>query len=290
MKKVLWIRVLLILVSLAILLSALCAFSAYQSAHTLIVTNYELSAPIQNPLRLVQLTDLHCSTFGENNQQIVDIIRELDPDLILMTGDMVNGDGEEIGVVLSLIEQLQELAPVYFGYGNHETDWEKNFGSLRPSLEKAGAIVLDTEYVDVEHGGNALRIGGYAGYYRAPVMTTSDRGQRELELQFADDFENTDRFTILLSHIPTAWLDWEHRDQYPVDLVFCGHYHGGQIRLPLIGGLLAPNIGFFPPYTKGVFPGKTATVVLSAGLGSERNFPRINNPGEIVCVDLVPEK
>lgn len=288
MKKLLWIRILLILAVLVFLLVALCAFSAYQSAHTLIVTNYELSAPIQNPLRIVQLTDLHCRSFGEGNQELLDIIRGLNPDLILMTGDMVNGGEEEIDVVLRLIEQLKEHSPVYFGYGNHETDWEKRFGPLRPALEEAGAVVLNTEYLDVEYCGNALRIGGYAGYYRAPVMTTSDREQRAYELRFADEFEATERYTILLSHVPTAWLDWEHRDDYFVDLAFCGHYHGGQIRLPLIGGLIAPNIGYFPPYTKGLYIGKTAAVVLSAGLGSERKLPRINNPGEIVCLDLLP--
>ena len=116
-----------------------------------------------------------------------------------------------------------------------------------------------------------------------------DKQKMESEMEFFDDFEHTERYKILLNHIPTAWLDWEYRDDYNVDLVFCGHYHGGQVRLPWGGGLIAPNVGYHPPYTKGVFISQPATVVLSAGLGSDRRLPRINNPGEVVCVDLLPE-
>ena len=187
---------------------------------------------------------------------------------------------------------MSEIAPVYCCYGNHELSWIKRFGTdLRPSLEKTGATLLDVNYCDISCQGNNLRLGGYKGYYRAPLMTSGhDKEREKLEFQFFADFENSDRYKIFLNHIPTAWLDWEYRDDYEVDLVFCGHYHGGQIRLPLIGGLFAPNIGYFPHYTKGLYASIPAKVVLSAGLGSDRKNPRINNPGEIVCVDLIPEK
>ena len=122
------------------------------------------------------------------------------------------------------------------------------------------------------------------------MTSGGDKEREKLEFQFFAEFEKTDRYKILLNHIPTAWLDWEYRNDYNVDLVFCGHYHGGQIRIPFIGGLYAPYIGLYPPYTRGLYPGDPATVVLSAGLGSEGKIPRINNPGEIVCVDLIPEK
>ena len=105
-------------------------------------------------------------------------------------------------------------------------------------------------------------------------------------MDFAEQFERTDRLKFLLCHIPTAWLDWEYIDCYPVDVVFSGHYHGGQIRLPGIGGLVAPYVGLFPEYTKGVFYGEQAVCVLSAGVGTEENIPRINNFPEVVVVDL----
>lgn len=127
------------------------------------------------------------------------------------------------------------------------------------------------------------------GYYRQPGMLTQDEEQKKIELDFANDFENTDRLKILINHIPTQWVDWDYINEYPVDIVFSGHYHGGAIRIPIIDqGLYAPYVGWFPPYTKGMFTGSQATCVLSTGLGSEHNIPRLNNPPDIVIVDVVP--
>ena len=288
MKKRKWIWILLAPAVLALL----CYLSVFLSARLFTVTKFRIYAPLDQPLRLVQLSDLHNQEFGEDNARLIGRVRSLKPDLILMTGDMINADDPDLSVILDLTQKMSQIAPVYFCYGNHETSWMKCFGAdLRPDLEQAGATVLEAEFLDVDVRGDALRIGGYDGYYRAPVMTQrGNKAQIRLEMQFAEDFEHTDRYKILLNHIPTAWLDWEYRDDYDVDLVFCGHYHGGQIRLPLIGGVFAPNVGYFPHYTKGLYASIPAKVVLSAGLGSDRKIPRINNPGEIVCVDLLPEK
>ncbi len=288
MKKK-WLLYLLLV--LLFYLAAFTALSAEYSSTTAVVTRYELSAPLPEKLRIVQLTDLHNASFGEDNKDLVKQIRDLQPDLIFLTGDMVNSNERNISVLTGLLKKLVTIAPVYVSYGNHETSWEEAFErTLREPIEETGATVLELEYLDLELKGGAIRLGGLSGYYRAPVMTTADPEQRERELQFADDFEDTTRYKILLSHIPTPWLDWERKDEYHVDLVFCGHYHGGQIRLPLIGGLYAPNVGWFPPYTKGLYDDGSAAVVLSAGLSSNRSIPRINNPGEIVCIDLIPEK
>ncbi len=288
MKKRTWIWIPAALLALTLL----CLLSVFLSARIFTVTKYRIYAPLEQPMRLVQLSDLHNSEFGEDNARLVKRIRALKPDLILMTGDMINNDDPDISVLLELTQSLSGIAPVYCCYGNHEMAWMELFDTdLRPSLEQAGATVLDAEYCDLDWNGNALRLGGYEGYYRAPVMTShGDREKEKREFEFFQEFEHTDRYKILLNHIPTAWLDWEYRDDYNVDLVFSGHYHGGQIRLPLIGGLFAPNIGYFPHYTKGLYASIPAKVVLSAGLGSNRKIPRINNPGEIVCVDLIPEK
>ncbi len=288
MKKRTWIWIPAALLALTLL----CLLSVFLSARILTVTRYRIYAPLEQPMRLVQLSDLHNSEFGEDNARLVRRIRALNPDLILMTGDMINSGDPDISVILELTQTLSEIAPVYCCYGNHEMSWMDRFSTdLRPSLEQAGATLLNAEYCDLDWKGNELRLGGYDGYYRAPVMTShGDREKQKREFAFFREFENTDRYKILLNHIPTAWLDWEYRDDYDVDLVFCGHYHGGQIRLPLIGGLFAPNIGYFPHYTKGLYASIPAKVVLSAGLGSDRKIPRINNPREIICVDLIPEK
>ena len=255
-------------------------------------TQYEIEADITKPIRIVQLSDLHGAQFDENNQELILLVKEQQPDLIFMTGDMLDCEEADVDEICSLISKLSEIAPVYYSYGNHETELMRSSAiDLKTLLEKAGARVLELEYEDVTVNGQELRIGGYAGYYRTPVMDTTDEAEQAEMLAFADDFENTDRQKLLLAHIATSWTDWERINKHLVGVVFSGHYHGGQVRFPLINrGLYAPYVGWFPEYTKGVFEGDCATCVLSAGLGSTPGIPRIYNAPEIVVVDLVPEK
>lgn len=271
-------------------MAALCCICLLltTSAHPKL-TCYCLSADLAAPIRIVHLTDLHSMVYGEGNEEIVSSVLSASPDLILMTGDLLSAEDDGPEVVCDLIRHLAEIAPVYYGYGNHEKEWEARTGdSLAPALASAGATVLDCAYVDVTVCGTDLRIGGYHGYYRQPHMFPISEDQKQAELSFCDDFENTDRYKILLCHIPTAWLDWGYINCFPVDLVLSGHYHGGQICL-FGRGLYAPYVGLFPEYTRGIFQGETATCILSAGIGTEQGIPRINNPPEILVVDLIPQ-
>lgn len=287
MKK----RRILAAVCLVILLTVgiTVGISAYRCATELTVVHYEVPAELTESIRVVQLTDLHGWEFGEENQALIELVAAQEPDLILMTGDMMDRSHENADVACALIEKLVPIAPVYFGYGNHEYAWMNNRGeNLTPTLEAAGAVVLDIAYMDIQVNGQALRLGGYHGYYRQPHMFEVTEAQKAAQLAFCDEFEDTDRYKILLSHIPTAWIDWGYMDKYPVDLVLSGHYHGGQIVLPWLGGIYAPYIGLFPPDTEGLFEGEEATCILSAGLGASPGIPRINNLPQIVVVDLQP--
>ena len=281
-----------ILRTMLIVLGLLFALFLYYliSSRFLQVRTETVSADVREPIRVVQLTDLHNAQFGDQNSKLVSLVKAQNPDLIVMTGDMLNRDDPSTEIVEQLIRDLVPIAPVYFGYGNHETTWEANYQKdLHEIFSAAGATVLESEYVDVEINGQPLRIGGYMGYWWQPHMTTKDPAQKEREYQFFHDFRDTDRQMILLNHIPTAWLDWHYIDRAPAGIVFCGHYHGGTIRIPVIDrGLFAPYVGWFPPYTKGVFEGRVTTCVLSAGLGNEHGIPRVNNPPEIVVADLIP--
>ena len=282
MKKYLIIAIVLVLLATA------CWFNWTKNEPEMIC--YEVSTGLSNPIRIVHLSDLHSWEFGDGNQELVGMVTEQSPDLILMTGDMLDKSDEDAAVACDLIEDLVAVAPVYYGYGNHEKTWERESGkSLAPELTAAGATVLDCAYLDLEVKGQPLRLGGYYGYYRRPHMTLDDEAAIERENAFFGAFEDTDRYKILLNHIPTAWLDWGLMDDFPVDLVLTGHYHGGQVRLPLIGGLRAPYVGWFPEYTEGIYYGERATCILSTGLGSSPNIPRVNNPPQIVVVDLIPE-
>ena len=254
----------------------------------LTVTCYKIETKLDNPLRIVQLTDLHEKEFGEDNIRLIETVKEQNPDLIVMTGDMQNKNDEDTDVVCSLIRELSNIADVYYGYGNHEKTWEQTFNkNFAEIVTDAGATVLENEYMDITVQGNELRIAGYMGYYRAVNMTADTEKEQQAELVFMDEFENTDRYKILLNHIPTSWSDWGYLDLYPVDLVFSGHYHGGQMVLPFAGPLYAPYIGFFPGNVKGLYQGENGNCILSSGLGTDYFIPRINNPPEMVTVELV---
>ncbi len=284
------IRFILILLSAFALLIAVVVGYFYITSKNLTINKYSLNESVNSSIRILQLSDLHNAEFGDNNEELIDLVKKQSPDLIVMSGDMINRDEENLDIITDLISSLSDAAPIYYGYGNHEVDWIESFGTdLEDKLTQAGAVVLNNSYRDVSVNDSELRIGGYMGYYRQPGMLTQDEEQKKIELDFANDFENTDRLKILINHIPTQWVDWDYINEYPVDVVFSGHYHGGAIRIPIIDqGLYAPYVGWFPPYTKGLFSGTQAKCVLSTGLGSEHNIPRLNNPPEIVVVDVVP--
>lgn len=279
--------------AILVILGLLAAVFLYFFLSSLSLRVVPVSVPVDaaEPIRIVHLSDLHNRQFGAQNEKLVAEIAEQKPDLIFMSGDMLNRDDPDTDIVTALITDLSSVAPVYFGYGNHEKSWEQNFGqNLRPILEAAGAVVVDNDYVDLECKGTPLRIGGYMGFYPIPHMTTDDDEQEKRELDFIEDFENTDRLKLLINHIPTGWVYWNYVDDNPVDVVFSGHYHGGVVRIPILDqGLYAPYEGWFPSFTKGVYTGEKATCILSAGLGNEPPVPRLNNPPEIVVADLIPK-
>lgn len=289
MKNSVDIKYILSIVALTLAtLISLLIISAYQGTTELTTVRYEVSADVTESIRIVHLTDLHGHVFDEDNDSLVELVQVQEPDLIVMTGDMMDKNDDNANVVSALIQELTPIAPVYYGYGNHETAWMDRTGiDLRSALTEAGAIVLESEYLDVEIKGKSMRIGGYSGYYGYPGMYPVTQEERAAQYAFFEDFENTDRYKLLLSHIPTTWLDWGGIYGELVDLVLSGHYHGGQIRLPLLGGLVAPYVGWFPPYTEGLYEGEQAICILSTGLGSSPGVPRINNLPQVVVVELV---
>ena len=277
---------------LALLLLLTCV-ELFRSNCRITVSGCELrSEKIAEPIRIVFLSDLHGLEFGPGNEGLLNKIAAQGPDLIMLGGDIFNSDADtvEIDSMCGFIRACAELAPTYFGMGNHEYFYLQNDkAGLRGRITEAGAVIVDNDQCDIEFKGSAFRIGGYMGYYPYPHMTTDDPEQIALEKAFLKDFRDTDRFTILLNHIPTGWLDWNYYNKDAVDLVLCGHYHGGVIRIPILEqGLYAPYVGKFPPFTKGVFVGKAATCVLTAGLAGSYGLPRFFNPPEICVVDLLP--
>ncbi len=281
--------------SLALLLAslALLAWGFLGSKYALELSNYVLSSPkLTAPIRVVQLTDLHNSEFGENNARLVSLVAQQQPDLILMTGDMINGREEETEIAVSLVRRLIEVAPVYFSFGNHEVTHERMFGrDLTALFEEAGATVLDRTYEDVTVNGKTIRLGGIYGYCLPEKYYSSGEAKR-WECEYLKEFQDTESYTLLLAHLPTCWIRNDNLDIWQIDCVVSGHEHGGQIRLPLIGGLYAPDQGFFPGRSSGIYASQDGrrVMVLSRGLGSGVGVPRFNNVPEIVVADILPQR
>ena len=276
-----------------VILLLLTAVELFYSNYVLTVSTYTVSSEkVNGPIRVVFLADLHEREFGTGNRRLLKKISAQKPDVIAFVGDFINKDADknEIEQMCAFVRNASKIAPVYFSMGNQEKAFERDTGiKLADRLEEAGALVLDSRFLDIDIEGTLVRIGGYMGYYRTPHLNSKDSQEQKLQLAFADDFEDTDRFKLLLNHIPTNWLDWDYRDNYPVDLVLSGHYHGGVVRIPFLEqGLYAPYAGKFPPYTKGMFVGKKATCVLTTGLAGSYGIPRFFNPPEICVVDIVP--
>ena len=278
-----------IILFVAFVVLIMCGISILTSKVCLTATNYEVvTNKLDTPLRIVHLTDLHNSEFGTSNESLLSKAAEQSPDLIVLTGDMLTADEPDTSLVENLIRELAKIAPVYASYGNHEKEYEERYDvDLTAVFEEAGAHVLEYAYEDIEVNGQKLRLGGLYGYC-VPISTNE---AREKEVAFLQELVSEDVYTILLTHMPYCWILNDGISEWDVDCVFAGHDHGGQIRIPLIGGLYAPDQGWFPGRDCGLYysDDREEVLVLSRGLGSTGKIPRMNNIPEIVVVDLLPE-
>lgn len=277
-------RVLKTICVFAVLLALCTAVSFYVSNNCLQTKEYKISADVNGGIRVALLADLHNNSFGKGNSRLIKRVADASPDVIFFAGDLVNMHSSEYAVAVELVAALTDIAPVYVSPGNHDVAFEKNFEIDFASLfEDAGATVLDKEYLDIELSSTPVRIGGIYGYCLPPDVS----GNVDEQCEFLTDFSDTDALTLLLCHMPAAFLEWGSLDAWDIDVVLCGHAHGGQVRLPFAGGLYAPDQGWFPGDVSGLYYGERGNVlVLSRGLGGNIPVPRFNNIPQVIIVDL----
>lgn len=222
--------------------------------------------------RIAQISDLHNAEFGAQNEKLLKLLAESEPDLIVITGDMIDSRNTDVETALSFAEMAVEIAPCYYVSGNHESRVD-GWVTLRQGLVDAGVIVLDDEKTTLERDGQAITLIGlsdpdfrqpFADHLRA--LTASEEG-----------------YTILLSHRPESFGLYI---SCGVDLVFSGHAHGGQVRIPFVGGLVAPHQGFFPEYDSGLYREDSTAMLVSRGLGNSIVPLRINNRPEVIVAIL----
>lgn len=259
--------------------AALLALAFLDSAQRLVTTEYEISSARLpqsfDGFRIVQLSDLHAAQFGTDNARLLRAVAAAEPDLIALTGDLIE-KAADIPAAAALARRLTELAPVYFVSGNH--DWASHaMAALFAALEAAGVLCLRNESAALPRaGGSILLVGvedpnGPADMEKPPaVVAAAQNGAPET-------------FTVLLAHRN----DWVTRyPALPVDVILCGHAHGGVVRLPGVGGLLGADRSLFPDYTEGVTACGRYRMVVSRGLGQATPLLRLGNRPEIVCLTL----
>lgn len=261
------------------LIAAAAAFLIKDSRDDLEISRYEVKSQKLpesfDGFKIVQLSDLHGAEFGEDGMELVEKVKELEPDIIALTGDFVTDEGD-LAAVEKLAARLVKLCPVYFVSGNHE------FGSglavkVRNILERAGVKYLSNEYLTISRGEDEILLGGVEDPLAYADMLSPD----ELAQKMND--AAPDAFKILLGH-RNYWMT--EYPELPVDLIFCGHAHGGLIRIPGVGGLIGTDRRLFPDFDAGQFNNGRYTLIVSRGLGNSVPIPRIFNRPEIVCVEL----
>ena len=247
--------------------------------NTLEVSFYHLASDdVDSGFRIVQLSDLHLHEFGEKNAELVDWVRRLDPDIIVITGDMNNHYDDDTHIVTELCSQLVEITDVYYVMGNHEwVDHIDRHTTIKDDIVATGVTMLQNGYVVREINGNKVVIGG--------LVNEVSNYDKYSGPKFMEKFMAEDGFKLLLVHYPEYFLG--KLNDYTIDLVMSGHTHGGVIRIPVIGGLYSSDQGLFPKLYEGIqVVDGGSVVVVSRGLGGEGNIPRINNNPEIVVVDV----
>ena len=261
------------------LIAAAAAFLIKDSRDDLEISRYEVKSQKLpesfDGFKIVQLSDLHGAEFGEDGMELVEKVKELEPVMIALTGDFVTDEGD-LAAVEKLAARLVKLCPVYFVSGNHE------FGSglaieVRNILERAGVKYLSNEYLTISRGEDEILLGGVEDPLAYADMLSPD----ELAQKMND--AAPDAFKILLGH-RNYWMT--EYPELPVDLIFCGHAHGGLIRIPGVGGLIGTDRRLFPDFDAGEYNNGRYTLIVSRGLGNSVSIPRIFNRPEIVCVEL----
>lgn len=244
--------------------------------------------PSFNNTKILQISDLHNALFGENQNKIIQITRKIKPDYIFITGDLIDRYTKNVKRALNYISEIVDLAPIFYVAGNHEWESGAEGKILWKKLNDLGVIILHDDIVYIERKNEKIQMIGIDDPYSFPGNRSLYIYDRISSKDFLERFiklikKRKDMCTILLSHRPEFINFYEKAG---MDIVFSGHAHGGQIRLPGIGGILAPHQGFFPQYTEGVIQKGNTSMVVSRGLGNSC-FPfRINNRPELVVAIL----
>lgn len=246
-------------------------------------------------LRLVHISDLHGKQFGRQNKRLAQAILRQEPDLIVVSGDMIDSHGDDGSAFINLLHELGNRYPVYCSLGNHEqivramSDTDR-YDRFAQQIHETGAVLLDNERIAIEKSGITFGLYGLTTelYHYSRADISNLWGGAELKTQFIVEqlgWPLDNEFAILLAHNPKYFQEYV---RWNPDLICAGHIHGGVVRLPLLGGVLSPDITLFPPYSSGLYHSGKTTMHVSRGLGNSVIPFRLFNRPDLSVITLEP--
>jgi len=234
-----------------------------------------------NGFRIAHVSDLHNNKMGKNNKKLLDMLRSSKPDIIAITGDLIDSRNTNVNIALQFVEEAVKIAPCYYVNGNHEARVSE-YAELKKGLNELGVVVLENEKIEFERSGEKINIIGVIDpSFKTDYLFGDSTSVMQRNLQILID---VDRYTILLSHRPELMKIYANNS---VNLVLSGHAHGGQFRFPLVGGLFAPSQGLFPEYDSGLYIEGKTNMIVSRGIGSSIIPLRFNNRPEVILITLL---
>lgn len=275
------------------ILIVLCLIEIYVDNEMPKVTSFNIESnkiPIEfDGYKLLQLSDLHSKSFGDNNERLIKLIDNEKPNIIVMTGDMVTANETDFTVFYNLIRDLKEKYVLCYIYGNHEGELEnKNRKKLTDFLLENGVVILNNDITKLESGDAEINL--YGLYYPQKYYSYKASKKYNISTKYIKEKIGTldkKKYNILLTHNPLffdAYVDWG------ADLTLSGHVHGGLIRLPFIGGLLSPERKFFPKYSAGLYENGDSKLIVSRGLSRGTKGFRFFNRPDVVSITLKSKK
>ena len=240
---------------------------------------------------IVQISDLHSKLFGENNKKLIQKIKSLNPDIVVVTGDLIDGENNNYNVALDFMKEISKLYRVYYIIGNHEQKslikkYKDEYKDYFNKLHQIDFVNLDNNKVEIVKGDSNINLYGLTVPYSCYKYLFDNQETTSIDIDFLEEkLGKVDReqFNILLAHTPFYFDEYE---KWGADLTLCGHVHGGIVRLPLVGGLLSPDRKFFPKYDLGEYIKNKSTMIVSKCLGGSKVLIRVNCKPEIVNIKL----
>lgn len=272
------------LIIIILFITVFCIFSLWQN-NSIVTSNFNYSSSEVpkdfDGFKIVQISDLHNKVFGKEQDKLLEKVANISPDIIVVTGDIVDRRRYNLENAMYFVNEALKIAPIYYVSGNHEA-WSGKYYEVKERLIKAGVYVIEDEMIEIKKENSIINILGLSD----PAFITSSYSEEtdtSKMKEYLKSWSSVKGFNVLLSHRPELFDLYSSSN---IDIVFSGHAHGGQIRIPFIGGIVAPNQGFFPKYTDGSYNSNQTTMFVSRGLGNSLFPVRIFNRPEIISVTL----